>query len=119
MTFPILSSLLVFFFSSRRRHTRCYRDWSSDVCSSDLHWTVAEAAGTGNGSLIRVGGQYDGKSNRFGVGSDGGPTGDWTNLDQDPRNAVRRSEERRVGRECRSGGSQGVVVVERRGRLSQ
>src|SRR6266542_6046570 len=28
--------LLFFFFSSRRRHTRCYRDWSSDVCSSDL-----------------------------------------------------------------------------------
>src|SRR5207245_6116177 len=27
---------LSFFFSSRRRHTRCYRDWSSDVCSSDL-----------------------------------------------------------------------------------
>src|SRR5207245_10739211 len=26
----------LFFFSSRRRHTRCYRDWSSDVCSSDL-----------------------------------------------------------------------------------
>src|SRR5216684_6268013 len=26
----------VFFFSSRRRHTRCSRDWSSDVCSSDL-----------------------------------------------------------------------------------
>src|SRR5207245_3865300 len=25
-----------FFFSSRSRHTRCYRDWSSDVCSSDL-----------------------------------------------------------------------------------
>src|SRR2546422_7293473 len=29
-------SLLFFFFSSRRRHTRCSRDWSSDVCSSDL-----------------------------------------------------------------------------------
>src|SRR6266542_1856460 len=28
--------LVFFFFSSRRRHTRCYRDWSSDVCSSDL-----------------------------------------------------------------------------------
>src|SRR3989337_3191598 len=28
-----------FFFSSRRRHTRCYRDWSSDVCSSDLDST--------------------------------------------------------------------------------
>src|SRR6266542_6537199 len=30
------TNLLFFFFSSRRRHTRCYRDWSSDVCSSDL-----------------------------------------------------------------------------------
>src|SRR2546428_7443945 len=30
------SSLLFFFFSSRRRHTRSDRDWSSDVCSSDL-----------------------------------------------------------------------------------
>src|SRR6266542_6645007 len=28
--------IVFFFFSSRRRHTRCYRDWSSDVCSSDL-----------------------------------------------------------------------------------
>src|SRR2546429_6979731 len=28
--------LVCFFFSSRRRHTRCSRDWSSDVCSSDL-----------------------------------------------------------------------------------
>src|SRR5256884_6451613 len=30
------SSMFAFFFSSRRRHTRCSRDWSSDVCSSDL-----------------------------------------------------------------------------------
>src|SRR2546429_6013177 len=29
-------TLCLFFFSSRRRHTRCSRDWSSDVCSSDL-----------------------------------------------------------------------------------
>src|SRR2546429_6157933 len=29
-----------FFFSSRRRHTRCSRDWSSDVCSSDLEVEV-------------------------------------------------------------------------------
>src|SRR3989442_3863054 len=29
-------SFPLFFFSSRRRHTRCGRDWSSDVCSSDL-----------------------------------------------------------------------------------
>src|SRR5262245_66448832 len=27
---------MIFFFSSRRRHTRCLSDWSSDVCSSDL-----------------------------------------------------------------------------------
>src|SRR5689334_23800501 len=30
-----------FFFSSRRRHTRWNCDWSSDVCSSDLHFYVA------------------------------------------------------------------------------
>src|SRR5690554_3190540 len=30
------SHTCLFFFSSRRRHTRCGRDWSSDVCSSDL-----------------------------------------------------------------------------------
>src|SRR5216684_4866096 len=30
------AGLMCFFFSSRRRHTRCSRDWSSDVCSSDL-----------------------------------------------------------------------------------
>src|SRR5258707_11731360 len=29
-----------FFFSSRRRHTRYWRDWSSDVCSSDLLFTL-------------------------------------------------------------------------------
>src|SRR2546422_2682695 len=31
-----------FFFSSRRRHTRCSRDWSSDVCSSDLDLPTVE-----------------------------------------------------------------------------
>src|SRR5437867_10784807 len=30
------STRIFFFFSSRRRHTRSYGDWSSDVCSSDL-----------------------------------------------------------------------------------
>lgn len=50
------------------------------------HWTLAEAAGTGDGSVIRVGGQYvtDQTKNRYGVGSDGGPTGDWTLHDTDP-----------------------------------
>src|SRR5205814_5239652 len=31
-----LAMMKCFFFSSRRRHTRCLSDWSSDVCSSDL-----------------------------------------------------------------------------------
>src|SRR5215831_19881189 len=31
-----MTSFSFFFFSSRRRHTRCLSDWSSDVCSSDL-----------------------------------------------------------------------------------
>src|SRR5215217_8749304 len=31
-----------FFFSSRRRHTRYWRDWSSDVCSSDLAFAAIE-----------------------------------------------------------------------------
>src|SRR5207245_3191746 len=35
---------LFFFFSSRRRHTRCYRDWSSDVCSSDLDGALFHCA---------------------------------------------------------------------------
>src|SRR5436305_10275497 len=34
--FTHIISRFFFFFSSRRRHTRCGRDWSSDVCSSDL-----------------------------------------------------------------------------------
>src|SRR6266496_5884882 len=34
---------IFFFFSSRRRHTRSLRDWSSDVCSSDLSETCANS----------------------------------------------------------------------------
>src|SRR5690554_7718360 len=47
---------VVFFFSSSRRHTRCGRNWSSDVCSSDLSkavpygmpmdWTVSYRPGS-------------------------------------------------------------------------
>src|SRR2546429_3272001 len=35
-SYVVLNLFVIFFFSSRRRHTRCSRDWSSDVCSSDL-----------------------------------------------------------------------------------
>src|SRR3712207_6201786 len=36
----------IFFFSSRRRHTRYWRDWSSDVCSSDLSTIVESSSGS-------------------------------------------------------------------------
>src|SRR3989442_10638753 len=44
-----MSVRLFFFFSSRRRHTRCGRDWSSDVCSSDLPTPVQ-----GNGVMAKA-----------------------------------------------------------------
>src|SRR5258707_11719144 len=37
-----MTFLSFFFFSSRRRHTRYWRDWSSDVCSSDLTFDVTQ-----------------------------------------------------------------------------
>src|SRR3712207_7967115 len=40
---------LWFFFSSRRRHTRYWRDWSSDVCSSDLGTAFAAGRAFGDG----------------------------------------------------------------------
>src|SRR2546422_3021309 len=43
-----------FFFSSRRRHTRCSRDWSSDVCSSDLI-ARRSAAGVAAEDLLAIG----------------------------------------------------------------
>src|SRR6266852_7265191 len=46
--------VIFFFFSSRRRHTRCYRDWSSDVCSSDL----PGVRGTSGGGLTVLGWAY-------------------------------------------------------------
>src|SRR5207245_1191232 len=39
--------------SSRRRHTRCYRDWSSDVCSSDLISPLQRAAGRFSAAPLR------------------------------------------------------------------
>src|SRR5882757_6952984 len=42
----LLVLLFFFFFSSRRRHTRYWRDWSSDVCSSDLAGRVCGVTGS-------------------------------------------------------------------------
>src|SRR2546429_6394119 len=48
----LIDLFIFFFFSSRRRHTRCSRDWSSDVCSSDLMrfllgYTAHQSSGLG------------------------------------------------------------------------
>src|SRR5687768_18429461 len=92
-----------FFFSSRRRHTRCSRDWSSDVCSSDL------GNGTESGRLV-IGKTVNGK----GVGGDvqspiqvpGGVRGGSNDFSGSIHvQGSARSEERRVGTECRSLGA--------------
>src|SRR5207302_7912011 len=52
----------VFFFSSRRRHTRFSRDWSSDVCSSDLLSSSSSVSYTDGGvtKTLTTSAQYDG-----------------------------------------------------------
>src|SRR5207253_4340373 len=97
-----------FFFSSRRRHTRWPRDWSSDVCSSDLMdatpsgprrslfaenrieepaaaHVLARLATVAQDRLIRTAGVFQRVA--------------------EDRHALERSEERRVGKECRARGS--------------
>src|SRR2546429_8757796 len=62
------ASECVFFFSSRRRHTRCSRDWSSDVCSSDLFVYYGEEIGmTGDkpDERLRTPMQWNGTSRGF------------------------------------------------------
>src|SRR2546422_7465547 len=44
--------LIFFFFSSRRRHTRCSRDWSSDVCSSDLEAAIVGSVAHTNRAVV-------------------------------------------------------------------
>src|SRR5207247_8198986 len=70
------AAFTLFFFSSRRRHTRSTRDWSSDVCSSDLPYCPEWWHGRAEPECRRPAGRYY-------------------------PGAV-RSEERRVGKECRS-----------------
>src|SRR6266516_5599518 len=67
--------IVFFFFSSRRRHTRSYGDWSSDVCSSDPL--------------------------RGRRGPRAASSWSWKRISRRGR-PRRRSEERRVGKECRS-----------------
>src|SRR5207247_7667347 len=80
LLFNLLFSFF-FFFSSRRRHTRSTRDWSSDVCSSDLPRIVGQAVAAR---------EQPGRFLRRELGQ------------QLALLVLHRSEERRVGKECRS-----------------
>src|SRR3712207_6709076 len=48
-----------FFFSSRRRHTRYWRDWSSDVCSSDLRFPIAPGTDGGTPQEVHARQHYE------------------------------------------------------------
>src|SRR5947209_14919506 len=90
--------LCLFFFSSRRRHTRYWRDWSSDVCSSDLDrvlrlWQGVSEPHPGWGWIRGWGGVRADRARPAALWEQ-----QWAG---DPRLAG-RSEERRVGKECRS-----------------
>src|SRR5690606_40016512 len=96
---------LFFFFSSRRRHTRFSRDWSSDVCSSDL-----ARQPTGVRSLnIRREAQPSFHPSRNGVGSPSLKLSSSVSVgaasNRNPSSSPVRSEERRVGKECRGRGA--------------
>src|SRR5437899_8076460 len=97
---------MFFFFSSRRRHTRCLSDWSSDVCSSDL--VVAPVCGSTIGSLPIVDPQTGATTPAtlfLAVLGASNLTYAEPVLHQDLPTWIGRSEERRVGKEGRSRGA--------------
>src|SRR5207253_8700416 len=90
----------VFFFSSRRRHTRWPRDWSSDVCSSDLLASLGElpeatALWTRRGGGVQVGLSEADELARLVPDPGGLMRGGVAGM---AGRATSRSEERRVGK---------------------
>src|SRR5262249_60125909 len=91
----------VFFFSSRRRHTRLVSDWSSDVCSSDLGLPTKIVSGYKGTADVRLAAD---------AGEVAGGCWQWESMKVnwrsglDSGDVVIRSEERRVGKEGRSWG---------------
>src|SRR3712207_7119003 len=90
------------FFSSRRRHTRYWRDWSSDVCSSDLREVaVLVAQQKAHLQPVHEFGQLDeGRQELRGITAE--VLGDRQQMEFPSHERFERSEERRVGKECRS-----------------
>src|SRR5256885_8568408 len=101
----VLLTRLYTLFSSRRRHTRLQGDWSSDVCSSDLEqFIVRNAAPQEEGDTRR---QFQVAEAISGVGRDAGGVlfdteEEFGTRQHRAQGRFDRSEERRVGKECRS-----------------
>src|SRR5262249_58499307 len=90
--------MLSFFFSSRRRHTRLVSDWSSDVCSSDLRpRLLADSPEAANnlGLALLARGDAAAAIAQFEAALRSRP-------DDAMLHNNLRSEERRVGKECRT-----------------
>src|SRR5439155_19057351 len=94
--------IVLFFFSSRRRHTRWPRDWSSDVCSSDLPRMLKASTGNG-GDLVPLAALAGEAGSTRLIGARGSPPGRTGETPVAPPSSSARSEERRVGKGCRSG----------------
>src|SRR5699024_12116220 len=97
-------------FSSRRRHTRSKRDWSSDVCSSDLILIVAGGLSSCSALFQGGGGAVIGSSFTAEDEDIIGANDDYKALETALRNRLNgieeeypRSEERRVGKGWRGG----------------
>src|SRR5256886_10757029 len=92
---------IVFFFSSRRRHTRFDCDWSSDVCSSDLKAEGKEQ------KQARLEKQDQARLSEYFLKHDAPEQyrqsySQLVELRKEKGKLEKRSEERRVGKECRS-----------------
>src|SRR5258705_10190593 len=92
---------LCFFFSSRRRHTRCLSDWSSDVCSSDLIRPTASGTTVTIKKLMPKRARLMQKDDIARLTTELTQQRTAGALDE-VRQQNLRSEERRVGKECRS-----------------
>src|SRR5438034_1765952 len=92
---------MLFFFSSRRRHTRSLCDWSSDVCSSDLKHGTADGKSWENANVMEAISKLEPSLPHLEpllVAFFKGALETWKRFTSE----FQRSEERRVGKECRS-----------------
>src|SRR5260221_3948812 len=101
ITVSLLSRMIFFFFASRRRHTRSLCDWSSDVCSSDLRQhqeRVVELVGVLADRHLA----FLVLATQNPIEQEGTYPLPEAQLDRFLLKVRIRSEERRVGKECRS-----------------